>query len=1394
MQDKDKTKSQLIDELQSMRERLDLLEQSGQRDLSGLEQIISLASARLAGMDTLQVDETVDDVLAAIGKFFNVDRSYVFMISLEKEILVNTHEWCAPGIETQIENLQALPMATFSWWLEQLNRFKSIHIPRVSDLPRNAAAEKDILAAQGIQSVVVVPLVHARDLLGFIGLDAVQVERSWNPSEISLLKTLADLLSNALVRKQSQESLLERNQFITSLLRAIPSAVFYKDKDGKYLGCNKAFSDILGKTEEQIRGKTVYELWPGELAETYHQKDLALMKNPCLQVYDFEIQDKDGILRPVVFAKDVFRGANGEVSGMVGAFLDISERVRVEDELRRTKTSMTAILESAQDSIWSVNTEYNLIYTNPFFANAFFAAFGVHLEPGVSVLGALPEALRPNWKRRYDRGLSGERFLFQDKVEVGDQVIYVEGTANPIIDQERVVGVSFFARDISERVKAEIRQQELLERVKRQQNAIAALALHPTFHAGDLLAAARVLTETVADTLAVERVSVWLSSEKDGAIRCSDLYLRGQQSHHCGYVFRKEDYSAYFAAIEENRVLIVPDATRDLRTRKFVRDYLPAEKNISILGASFRLAGRVVGMVCLEQVGELRDWYFDEINFASQVADQVSQVLANAEQRQAAEALHVSEERYRSLVEDMLDGIYRSTPDGRFVDINPAMVQMFGYASREEMMAIDIEKELYFAPEERNSEDEVETYRMRSKGGSEIWVEGHGRYVYDEDGEIIFNEGILRDVTERINSQRALQESEKKFRDMYLLLRRMCDTVPDMIWAKDTEGKYIFANQAICNQLLMAVDTDEPVGKTDLFFALRERGSHSENPAWHTFGEVCANSDAIVLENARAGHFEEFGNVRSKFLYLDVNKAPLFDENGELIGVVGSARDVTRRKKSEQITQAHLRLAPLSFTCTMPEFAQKVLDESEIITASKAGFFHFIENDGHTILLQAWSTKTLETMCKMKPEIQHYPIEQAGVWAQAVRDGKPHIYNDYDNHPLARGLPDGHAPITRFLCMPILEKGRVIAILGVGNKETDYTQEDVNALSEFLLHISDIFLRKRVEDSLRDNEERLRLAISAGNQGLYDLNLKTGHGVVNEEYEHMLGYEPGELQESLQKLFGRMPVEDRKLLKSIYRDFIAGKIPEFRVEFRQRAKGGGWKWVLSLGRVVEYDAFGNPLRMLGTLTDITDRKHAEQALKKAAHDLEDAYTATLQGWSNALEMREHETAGHSKRVVVMTIHLARAMGIPEEDLVHVQRGALLHDIGKMGIPDSILLKPGPLSEDEWVIMRQHPEFAHRMISKIPYLQKALDIPYSHHERWDGSGYPRGLQGEEIPLAARVFAVVDAWDALSYDRPYRPSWPEKNVLEYLSNQVGKKFDPQVVDVFVKLLKRSRPPAT
>ena len=208
------------------------------------------------------------------------------------------------------------------------------------------------------------------------------------------------------------------------------------------------------------------------------------------------------------------------------------------------------------------------------------------------------------------------------------------------------------------------------------------------------------------------------------------------------------------------------------------------------------------------------------------------------------------------------------------------------------------------------------------------------------------------------------------------------------------------------------------------------------------------------------------------------------------------------------------------------------------------------------------------------------------------------------------------------------------------------------------------------------------------------------------------------------------------------------------------------------------------LEALGVQSAIAiDNAQMFNELERSNTDLALAYDTTLEGWSRALDYRDKETEGHSQRVTEMTVKMAQSIGILDEDLVQVRRGALLHDIGKLGVPDGILLKPGTLTNEEMEIMKKHPIIAYEILSPISFLRKAIDIPYCHHEKWDGTGYPRGLKGEQIPLAARIFAVVDVFDALLSDRPYRSAWTKEKILEYIRKEAGIHFDPKVVEHFL-----------
>lgn len=310
--------------------------------------------------------------------------------------------------------------------------------------------------------------------------------------------------------------------------------------------------------------------------------------------------------------------------------------------------------------------------------------------------------------------------------------------------------------------------------------------------------------------------------------------------------------------------------------------------------------------------------------------------------------------------------------------------------------------------------------------------------------------------------------------------------------------------------------------------------------------------------------------------------------------------------------------------------------------------------------------------------------------------------------------------------------------------------------------------------------------------GVDEHDVPTSHGT-----EEMSGVEiqANIIQTIAQQQFLKTPARSSELITIITMSMLGGLIL-----FRFRFWGGIPFLFLVEGVFLLYAAF---LFDRGVLIDLfypslslavsyvvavaVDNAGLLKKLKLKHIELTHTYDATLQGWARALELRDYETKGHTIRVTKMTVELAELMGVDKEELVHVARGATLHDIGKIGIPDSILLKPGKLTAQEWAIMQQHPRYGYEMILPIDYLKPALDIVLYHHEKWDGSGYPDGLKGVEIPLVARIFSVVDVWDALTFDRPYRKAVPPDKVLTMIQEDAGTHFDPLVVDIFSKYIR-------
>lgn len=386
-------------------------------------------------------------------------------------------------------------------------------------------------------------------------------------------------------------------------------------------------------------------------------------------------------------------------------------------------------------------------------------------------------------------------------------------------------------------------------------------------------------------------------------------------------------------------------------------------------------------------------------------------------------------------------------------------------------------------------------------------------------------------------------------------------------------------------------------------------------------------------------------------------------------------------------------------------------------------------------------------------------------------------------------LPDHHDPLAIPIILMTSYGNERIAVEALKSGALDYVVKSPEAMLD-MPHLAERALeqwearaeRARMQEALQESESQFRLL--AENASDMIARLTTGGQVLymSPACKTILGYTPEELTGT--NSFDLIHEKDRRFIQRLFRN--GNYSATHTIAYQAQHRDGHYVWLESSARAVLDPKTQSVFEIQTASRDITERKVAEKALQAAHHDLQEAYDRTIEGWVRALDLRDRETEGHTQRVTELTVRVAKELGFSNEELVHIRRGALLHDMGKMAIPDEILQKPGPLSELEWQEMRQHPQYAHDMLSPIAYLHPALVIPFCHHERWNGSGYPRGLRGEEIPLAARLFSIVDVWDALCSDRPYRKKLPPGEVSNYLREKSGHLFDPKLVEVFLSIM--------
>ena len=524
-------------------------------------------------------------------------------------------------------------------------------------------------------------------------------------------------------------------------------------------------------------------------------------------------------------------------------------------------------------------------------------------------------------------------------------------------------------------------------------------------------------------------------------------------------------------------------------------------------------------------------------------------------------------------------------------------------------------------------------------------------------------------------------------------------------------------------------------------------------------------------------------------IYVEENTIALTDQRGKITGYVTVNRDISERRQAEEALKENQRL--LSEAQRIGRIGSWSYDLTNDSVQYSDEMYHLLDAS------PAEFPQSIETFLDMI-----YPLDQAAAirWLGMIRAGR-------EPGDLTFRLFHRIGELRHFQC-----RGELVF---------DFHGNPVR----FVGLIQDVTERKLAEIQIRQQLERLSALRKIDQAITSNITLRFTLSTILSEVSKQLQVDATDilLLNSNEKIlkyaaglgFQTPPGENTRVLLGTS---LAGRVAQERHMIKiENLKYGTDESPLSL--LVANEGFvsyyGLPLIAKGKVQGVLEVFHraslqpypewldflnalAEQAaiaidnailfenLEASNRELVDAYDTTIEGWSRALDLRDKETEGHTQRVTEMTLTLAHRFGFTEDDLRYIRWGALLHDIGKMGVPDGILLKSEPFTEEEWSLMRKHAQYAYDLLKPIDFLAPALDIPYSHHEKWDGTGYPRGLKGEEIPLAARLFAVVDVWDALRSDRPYRPAWSQQAALTHIREQSGKQFDPQVVEVFLKMI--------
>jgi PAS domain S-box-containing protein/putative nucleotidyltransferase with HDIG domain len=853
----------------------------------------------------------------------------------------------------------------------------------------------------------------------------------------------------------------------------------------------------------------------------------------------------------------------------------------------------------------------------------------------------------------------------------------------------------------------------------------------------------------------------------------------------------------------------------------------------SVLAVPIISHNKTIGVLRLDYTRKMHTFTDEEIEFSQLLGEQLGVVLENAqllkELVESRNAIQERENRYREAIKGIKAVPYEARYyPVRYIFMGEGIKDLLGYTPEELTTEVWVKsvKEKVSSGTMKNLEPAEATrltlegkldrwemdYRMVDRMGRERWVSDTSIQLKDKSGKPYGSLGILRDITEE-------KEAEHELRK----LTRALEQSSSGIIITDTIGRIEYINNKFSQ--ISGYSLEEVKGKAPAIFGSGNTSQNTYDWIWETINE------------GNEWHGELCNRKKTGELYwADATISPIRDKDGHITHFMNSLEDVTSRKAAEKVKTVLSDLgARLTDASSSVDVSKIILEKCDTLFGWEAAFITIYSEEEKVLKdILAYdeidgSRKQLKTkdLAKFPPLIQRTFTEGPIL---ILRDKK-----DLDTDSLRLPRFGNKARLSLSLMMvPFRKHERNIGVLSIQSYRANaYTQSDLDLLKVIASYCASAlertFARQQLEEREIELERKLDFisslrAIDMAITGSMDLRININ--IILQQVFLRLGAEGANVllyDSSLNQMeillaknvkreiplwtsesYANDPsfhvVRERNILqvkRSASYPYGFPRMPESVEEKFQTYIGIPLVAKAQVQGVLEIYFTLSDFEPSGEWTEFLEAMATQSAiaidnatlfdrLQRSNTELTMAYDSTLEGWSRALDLRDKETEGHTQRVTNLTETLAKAMGITLDEMINLRWGALLHDIGKMGIPDSILLKPGPLAAEEWVIMKKHPVYAFELLSPIQYLRPALDIPYCHHEKWDGTGYPRGLKGREIPMAARIFAVVDVWDAMTSNRPYRAALPRETVLEHIKSLRGVHFDPEVADTFLTLM--------